>query len=1418
MIGQTLIDPAFSARLCLTLLHSVWQFAVILTAVWCLEQFRINHRVERRYAINVAALLVGLLAVPLTYSMTGASRSFDIVAQKSRPISSQPEVLSDSERPRHQAASPALVDVPIRETPLTYSSEIKSSDRESEVPVARTEWIQISPWVIVLYFLVAGLMFCRLFRSMLYINRLCLSAEKLETGSAVDSLRKLTKRWPLKNMPELSLSEHVLVPAVVGLIRPTILLPTSIISGLTPQQLELILAHELAHIYRYDMWVNLLQRLSEALLFFNPSLWFLSRRISRLREYCCDELTCLDECQPQFERKVHYATALLRVVELSEYDQERQRELMALAVDGPAPSEIRRRVARLFGEPLREPLRVRRSMFCALIALLLIGGPAIWSTYAEKTAAPELVQQEAEVKTGADSTQPYSLSGNVEVLSIGTYAETPQRWWDTEGTALSPRPYRVHGVSIPVNENQIGRQLVFRVKNLPQNAKLSWTVSNKEPAGSAFVALKGEERSKGYYAQVFAANQDLKSVDLRVGLANGKWETKIKMDADNSFGDIGLTESALRQNQPIVYHAQMSGPFTQQGDIVVVAMHDIQDREIRIVAIDKQGEIHRSGMRSNTSFTQGAYSIYKARFGDLKLEQLDRFEFQSRPFEYLEIKNLPLNPQAKQKTAENNTAAANSPSPAESAMVSGRIVLEDGSPATTKGYLYYKRKGSVGTINQYVDRFSTKFLPGKTWLRYIAEGYAPVLVGPLELKSGEQRDDVTIVLKPGFSHLLRVQNEKQEPIAGATVSAGPEWFGHASGGGQKQTTNANGASLLEHLADQNYTIYVSAPGYEPLQARAQDLRSQKETTLTLTPTPKTTGVVVDTAGKPLVGANLFLRDKIDQGGGSFSYSESIKTARGRYWGKLITTTDAQGRFELAELSKNADYLFVIEAKNGARVIVKDFQPGQTKRIVIPKRHDLIVKIKGDLSQLTQIKGKAYVALRQTAVLLLNPGTRNQIRYTGSIGADVQIEPTDEGGIAKFLGLAMDLNAGNEKQRVSVSLNYPSGPVKTVDIDSTQETRVEFDLSQLPESEGNKGEATTPKVEENKRKPAAQIKKKINADTSIPVKKPPAAKLSFVIAKHVILLEGKEIITWDEIDDLFKTLPDTSLIRPAFYFTRGTMLSDGYQAAKAKMWELTRKYKFAGHSEGSLWPRTDFRYDQIKTAADLKPDPQNKMIGTIVDQKGTPIEDAEVALILPVDSSISYQAYHVVLVLGRIRNRLEHVMTLSDSKGQFDLYPANEEKFYLLALHPDAGFSLVRNDQIPADRKIKLLPWAGLKTELGKVPNEIQTVNLTNRIDANLGWPEIVFNQYWDDLPQEVKEMGFVYNQIPPLYRATISRSFKQPDGGGISLPGASVNMMPGEKRELGLGPLSEQQSLQLELMRESSRERRRKFEEKTKVK
>jgi hypothetical protein len=78
-------------------------------------------------------------------------------------------------------------------------------------------------------------------------------------------------------------------PSVVGWLRPVLLIPAATLTGLTPEQLEAVLAHELAHIRRYDYLVNMLQMAVETVLFYHPAVWWISTRIRHEREHFCDD-------------------------------------------------------------------------------------------------------------------------------------------------------------------------------------------------------------------------------------------------------------------------------------------------------------------------------------------------------------------------------------------------------------------------------------------------------------------------------------------------------------------------------------------------------------------------------------------------------------------------------------------------------------------------------------------------------------------------------------------------------------------------------------------------------------------------------------------------------------------------------------------------------------------------------------------------------------------------------------------------------------------------------------------------------------------------------------------------------------------------------------------------------------------------
>ena len=108
--------------------------------------------------------------------------------------------------------------------------------------------------------------------------------------SIVALVARLKRLMGIARPVRVLISSIVETPSVVGWIRPVVLLPAATLIGLTPLQLEAIVAHELGHIKRYDYFVNMLQMLAETLLFYHPAIWWASRRVRLERELCCDDL------------------------------------------------------------------------------------------------------------------------------------------------------------------------------------------------------------------------------------------------------------------------------------------------------------------------------------------------------------------------------------------------------------------------------------------------------------------------------------------------------------------------------------------------------------------------------------------------------------------------------------------------------------------------------------------------------------------------------------------------------------------------------------------------------------------------------------------------------------------------------------------------------------------------------------------------------------------------------------------------------------------------------------------------------------------------------------------------------------------------------------------------------------------------
>jgi hypothetical protein len=170
--------------------------------------------------------------------------------------------------------------------------------------------------------------------------------------------RQLARHVGLARGVQFAQSALLAVPVVVGWLRPIVLIPISTLTGLSPQQIDSVILHELAHIRRLDAFANLFQILVETLLFYHPAVWWVSHRIRIEREHCCDDIAVAIGGD-----SFGYAMALTLL------ESERAFPSMALAATGGA---LKTRVKRLLGQdtaPSRPyhlaPLAV------ALIALVL---------------------------------------------------------------------------------------------------------------------------------------------------------------------------------------------------------------------------------------------------------------------------------------------------------------------------------------------------------------------------------------------------------------------------------------------------------------------------------------------------------------------------------------------------------------------------------------------------------------------------------------------------------------------------------------------------------------------------------------------------------------------------------------------------------------------------------------------------------------------------------------------------------------------------------------------------------------------------------------------------------------------------------------------------------------------------------------
>ena len=134
-----------------------------------------------------------------------------------------------------------------------------------------------------------GLLMARFALHWLWSQRLRTRMVANPDGQWLDIFDELKTQLSISKSVKMLKSGLAQTPMVVGWISPVVLVPAAAFASLSPEQMRMILAHELMHIRRYDHWVNQFQALVEIILFFHPAIWWLSRQMRIEREYCCDD-------------------------------------------------------------------------------------------------------------------------------------------------------------------------------------------------------------------------------------------------------------------------------------------------------------------------------------------------------------------------------------------------------------------------------------------------------------------------------------------------------------------------------------------------------------------------------------------------------------------------------------------------------------------------------------------------------------------------------------------------------------------------------------------------------------------------------------------------------------------------------------------------------------------------------------------------------------------------------------------------------------------------------------------------------------------------------------------------------------------------------------------------------------------------
>jgi len=620
----------------------LWQVGVLIIIIYVIDLLTRKWLWPQvRYALWLL-ILVKLILPPTLTSPTSFTSNIPILTENSVKL----EYFEPPSATPIEAESIAPI-------PELATSEIVPAERALPVEEVVPVGVSLSWKAVIFLIWLAGIV---VLSSWLIIRLRNLRYEHLTNGELKklperdqDLLERAAKRLNLKTIPQVILSDKVGCPAVFGIFRPVLLIPSDKLKNLSREDLEHIFLHELSHIKRGDLYLHAIYMMLQIAYWFNPLLWLIRRQLQNLRELCCDATVA----RVLKEKTAHYRETLL----------ETARQLLAEPVDPGLGllglfENSNRLVDRLKWLE-RKPWKNRGLRnFTVLVLIGLMGACVIPMAKGDKDGNEVSLPLEDKLTLEDKApSEPFiaKLPNGVTVELVALFTGKSKEdliWWRPDGHPLSSdevSAYARHVKSDSFRYESDWRLEYGYVLRFQPFHKLSVDTYNTVGLGRP-----GSRPKKGFSVGIVETDKWMRDHglssegEIHVAVANGFWETK------SIYDNTRHPETFILEDDSILMLSRLRDHRDYPQYSAIDVSYNARNLDIRLRFELKTGE----SFLENYHFIAGGPDLARPsgtpatlRQGtfmlDTKKENITKFHIEYRRFHKAVFKNVSLKPNTK---------------------------------------------------------------------------------------------------------------------------------------------------------------------------------------------------------------------------------------------------------------------------------------------------------------------------------------------------------------------------------------------------------------------------------------------------------------------------------------------------------------------------------------------------------------------------------------------------------------------------------------------------------------------------------------------------------------------------------------------------------------------------------------------------